>query len=149
MSLSPKKSKRPQSVPRMESHLDLGTALCLMCVQVFRYRSWQRCWKFWTRLIRTNYVSSSATRWPLELQASSRSMFKYPSVVGYMPLKRCSASSESGRCSRVKGGWYLPTSVVRVCLFTISQLTTFGPWKCVDLIPHTSGRCLVTRPTPP
>ena len=65
------------------------------------------------------------------------------------PLNRCSDSSASERCSRVKGGRYVPMSGVQVGLVTILQLNMFGPWKRVDSIPHPLGQYLVTRPTPP
>ena len=149
MSRIPTSSNQRRSFPSIWLHLERRTEPCLTCAQVFRSRNRRRCWKFWTRSIRPNSVSRSTMCWIRNIQALSRSTFKSQSTMGYMPLKCCSASYKSGRCSRVEGGRYAPTIGVRVCPVNISQLTTFVPWKRMDSIPHPLGRSLVTRPMTP
>ena len=72
------------------------------------------------------YVSRPATCWLHGLLASSRSMFRYPMIMG--SIKCCRASYRSGRYSNVKGGRYKPRSGVQVSLLTHLQLTKFGLW---------------------
>ena len=93
-------------------------------------------------------VRRSATSWLRKLYVSSRSTFRSPKAMVSRPLNRFSSSSNSGRCYSVKEGMYALTSGARVGPVTISQLTTFGPWKIVDSIPHLLRHFLVTRHTP-
>ena len=69
--------------------------------------------------------------------------------MGYWSWMCVRTSSKYGKCSRMEGGRYAPMSGVRLLLATTSQLTTFGPWKRVDLTLHPFGRSYTTRPAPP
>ena len=72
---------------------------------------------------------------------------KTPKTMGSRPLNFFRDSSNTVEWFIVKRGMYALTSRVRVCPVTISHLSTFGPWKHMDLIPHPLGHFLVTTHT--
>ena len=75
--------------------------------------------------------------------------FMSPRKTGSLAGKSSSASFRYGRLSRVDSGRYAQMINVFLLPATISHLTTFGPWKRVDLTVHFSDNPHDIITTPP
>ena len=70
-------------------------------------------------------------------------------MMGYCPRNCVRVYYKYGKCSRVVGGGYAPTSRFRLTSVTKLELPMYGPWKRVKYIFQNWGRSQMTIPTPP
>ena len=147
-SLIPTVSKIWRSNPRKSSQSKCNNLPCHTCHHVFIWRKHSLCMKWLRRMTWQKDARKSAMCWLLGFCRLMMSTFKSTITMASFPGNSSNTYYRSGRYSRLDGGKNSPMRMVWYLMDTISQLTTFSPWKHVDSTLHPYGRSLTARPTP-